>query len=839
MTQLNEHGQTGIGSAAHWAMPRLGVVITMLGLALSAHAADTTVHNQHEFVVVHSDDGSYEIGHESKSVMHARVGVSVDRNWVTSSDYPQHRVSESSFEDAVGNGRQVTVQCSGLAGRPDLSYEVRLYNAIDGGEIRVEVQNHTGKSVTIESLRSVEAIGDRPLNTGASESSDRVLSDSFSEDWPPLKIYDLGQAPGGMHRAVGSQLIYNQESKESIFFGALSADRFLTIMHLKVNSDASHDSAIASYTVDSTGTTEIQASDPESGLRRAPKKNLVELSLPLAPDAVLSSERLMFALGNNYYSILDTYGAAIRVLHHSRSGTGPMLGWWSWTAFYSGITEGNSWTNAQWLAEHLKHLGFDYFHLDLGYEYARGEYTTPNAAQFPNGLVPLTRKVAGLGLKMGFWTAPFEASGRSWVYEHHKDWLVHNAQGEPIQIGVGTEAGKETLFVLDTTNPSAQEYLRRTYETLSKEWGATYIKLDFMDNTAIEGYYYRPNTTALEAERIGLQIIRDAVGDHVLLDKDGSPMLTPVGLVDEGRLSQDTGHSFARSKEAAPGIAARYYMQHNFFLSDPDALTISRQMIEERRIQAPLTLNEAQVSVTLAALSGGMFELGDDLPTLGQDPDRLALVTNPEILQMIQFGKAALPLDLLTYRSADEQPSIFLLREDARQKMLAVFNWTERANSHVLSYSDLGLSPDHAYRVIDVLHPDEKLAFDASGLHVADQPSRSVALLKILDDSIAAQPPSINAQVPVKGKLGEELGFAASAVESNVPALSYHWDFGDGVVTDGAVLTHTYTREGGYKVHLRVEGMDGLTFEQDYPVNVKGSVPLPTPKRGLPGQQTE
>jgi hypothetical protein len=79
---------------------------------------------------------------------------------------------------------------------------------------------------------------------------------------------------------------------------------------------------------------------------------------------------------------------------------------------------------------------------------------------------------------------------------------------------------------------------------LVKEWGASYFKLDFMDNTAIEGYYYRPQTTALEAQRIGLQIIRDAVGEHVLLDKDGSPMLNPVGLVDEGRLSQDTGHAF-------------------------------------------------------------------------------------------------------------------------------------------------------------------------------------------------------------------------------------------------------------------------------------------------------
>jgi hypothetical protein len=99
--------------------------------------------------------------------------------------------------------------------------------------------------------------------------------------------------------------------------------------------------------------------------------------------------------------------------------------------------------------------------------------------------------------------------------------------------------------------------------------------MDFMDDAAVEGAYYRPDTTALEAQRIGLNIIRSAVGDNVVLDKDGSPMLNPVGIVDAGRISQDTGHSFDASRDAASGIAARYYMNRNFFIADPDAFTVS------------------------------------------------------------------------------------------------------------------------------------------------------------------------------------------------------------------------------------------------------------------------
>jgi alpha-galactosidase len=76
--------------------------------------------------------------------------------------------------------------------------------------------------------------------------------------------------------------------------------------------------------------------------------------------------------------------------------------------------------------------------------------------------------------------------------------------------------------------------LPQTGETCStiREWGDRLIKLDFMDTTAIEGQRHRPDTTGLEAVRISLEAIRAAVGEDVILDKDGGPMLTPAGLVD-------------------------------------------------------------------------------------------------------------------------------------------------------------------------------------------------------------------------------------------------------------------------------------------------------------------
>jgi hypothetical protein len=798
----------------------------MVGLTLPSAAQQApSLENGQLAVTLRPQEGSYEVRIKGLEhpVLGARLGAAIDHHWVRSSDYPRHRAAESAFDDALGRGHQITVTFLGVRTRPELICILRLYDGLPFGDVQVIVHNKTPKVVTVQAIRSVEATSVPPVDLGGREAADRVLSDSFSEDWPVLRIYDLGRAPKGMHRGVGSQLIYNQESRQSLFLGALTSQRFLTILRLSAEAPASGEPKITSYTVDSTGTTEIQREESDLGNR--PAQDQVELSLPLPPGKELASERVMFAAGGDYYAQLDTYGEAIRRLHHARVSGSNLIGWWSWTAFYGGITEGTALTNAHWLGEHLKGLGYGYFHIDEGYQYARGEYTTPNAVQFPRGMRPLGHEVCWLGLKLGLWTAPFEVVDRAWVYQHHKDWLVHNARGKPIRVGF-VRPGTDPLYVLDTTHPGAQLYLSQTYRTLVREWGVRYIKLDFMDTTAIEGYHYRPHTTALEAQRMGLEIIRKAVGPDVLLDKDGSPMLNPVGIVDEGRISVDTGHSFQASKEADPGIAARYYMHRNFFVNDPDAFTVAGQLLPEQewhQSRVPLTLDEAKVSIVLSAVSGGMYEIGDDLPTLGSDPDRLALVENRELLQMAKLGRAALPLDLMTYRPEDEQPSLFLLREDPRQTMLAVFNWTEERRSHKVTSSDLGFLTGHSYQAFDVLDQERPIPFDGGVLPLDDQPPHSVRLIKFVDASLPPAPPTVTTQVPAAAETGQPVKFSAAS-GSGVPVLSYHWEFGDGTSADGAEATHTYTGTADYIVQLTADGIDGIPAHESFRITVSGSV---------------
>jgi hypothetical protein len=289
-------------------------------------------------------------------------------------------------------------------------------------------------------------------------------------------------------------------------------------------------------------------------------------------------------------------------------------------------------------------------------------------------------------------------------------------------------------------------------------------------------------------------------------------MLAPVGYTDLGRTSTDTGHSFRGAKEDATGIAARYYMNRNFYGADPDAFSISEQLITDHpwhSQKVPLSLDEAEVSITLAAIAGGMFEIGDDLPTLGADPERLALVENPDVLNMLRLQRAAVPEDLMTYLPEDGQPSIFFLREDRRQSILAVFNWTDGPRSHDLDLKQVGFVANGRIEAFDLFRHERSVTLAGGRLHIFEQAPHSVRLIKLVDGSVPASPPSVQANIPPKGQIGESVEFKASVAPDSVPALKYVWEFGDGTRDEGAVVHHAYTRNGNYNVRLVVDGLDG------------------------------
>jgi hypothetical protein len=773
-------------------------------------------------VTVDAKNGSYSIYSAAVSgpVLTASPAIRVDGQWIFAKDYPHCEVSRANVASTLGSSEESTMHCSGNDQAPDLLLRIRAYSQLPFGEIQLTAQNSSARPMHIESFRLAQADGAEVIHLGGDPGSDRVLLEGFSEDRPPVQVRDLNNPEKGAHRSTGTQLIYNRQSGISWFAGALSTEKFLTLFRLKMAGE--NTSATHSLEIDSTGSTELMV---DNSLKNSPAEDRIALNLPLPPGGELKSETMLFSVSRDYHNQLETYGRLVHDLHHARVDAPTPMGWWSWTACYFGLSQGVARTNAEWLAQQLRPLGYKFLHIDEGYSYARGEYLTPDANAFPDGLAAFEHQVLQLSLTPGLWTAPFEVSERAWVYQKHPEWLVHNANGAPIHLGKAS-GDKEQLYALDTTHPGAQQYLRETYQTMARAWGVRYIKLDFMDDTLVEGFHHQPDVTALEAQRIGLNIIRDAVGEAVLLDKDGGDMLNAVGLTDTGRTSQDTGHTFSASREAATGIAARYYMHRNFYLADPDAFTVSRQTLPDQgwhNSNVPLTLDEAKVSIALAAISGGMFEIGDDLPTLGRDSDRVALVRDGDLIEMAELGKASRPLDLMTYAAEDLQPSMFFLQESKRQSILTIFNWTEGPRSHQLNRKDLGLDATCDYEITELLQP-AAVAQKLGESIKTEQPPHSVRMFRIVNGCVTPANPAFSASIPDAGKAGEPISFKAQVPDSANPVLRWRWDFGDGVADEAPSVQHTYTSAGQYKVHLQAVGIGGATAEKEFTLPVNGSI---------------
>jgi len=87
-------------------LPRLMLAVVILWFVSLACAAGATLKNDSLLVSIDPNDGSYAVGLNSNSpaILRARVAVQVNHDWIESTAYPQHQVTESSFEDVLGRG---------------------------------------------------------------------------------------------------------------------------------------------------------------------------------------------------------------------------------------------------------------------------------------------------------------------------------------------------------------------------------------------------------------------------------------------------------------------------------------------------------------------------------------------------------------------------------------------------------------------------------------------------------------------------------------------------------------------------------------------------------------
>ncbi|WP_328498769.1 alpha-galactosidase [Streptomyces sp. NBC_00414] len=203
--------------------------------------------------------------------------------------------------------------------------------------------------------------------------------------------------------------------------------------------------------------------------------------------------------------------------------------WCSWYAYYENITE-------QQLTKDitaLRGLPFDVVQVDDGWERAVGDWE-PND-KFPSGMKALADRITDAGLRPGLWIAPFIVHPQSRTARQRPELLLRDDRGEPVVAGHNWGTG---YWALDLSRPAAREQLRETIRRVSREWGFTYLKLDFIGAATVPGARAE-DLGREEAYRIGLGIIREEAGPDAYLLGSGAPLLPSLGLIDGIRSGPD------------------------------------------------------------------------------------------------------------------------------------------------------------------------------------------------------------------------------------------------------------------------------------------------------------
>jgi len=187
-----------------------------------------------------------------------------------------------------------------------------------------------------------------------------------------------------------------------------------------------------------------------------------------------------------------------------------LTGWTSWYNYYTNISEEIILKNATAFAE--KETPIDIIQIDDGYQTKIGDWLSIKPS-FPNGMAKVANEIHDKGFKAGLWLAPFVCEKDSDLFKTKKDWLLKDAQGNPVAVGY-TPLWSGWFYALDFYNQEFQKYISSVLYTVLSKWGYDLVKLDFLYAVCV---IPRPNKTRGQVMYEAMQFLREIVGDKWIL----------------------------------------------------------------------------------------------------------------------------------------------------------------------------------------------------------------------------------------------------------------------------------------------------------------------------------
>lgn len=391
----------------------------------------------------------------------------------------------------------------------------------------------------------------------------------------------------------------------------------------------------------------------------------------------------------------------------------PPMGWNSYNCYGAAVTEKEVKANADYMAEKLKDLGWEYIVMDYCWSYPHPPNSTqnnppqfrlkvdnspvpwlamdefgrllPDPRKFPSTLgngsyKELADYIHSLGLKFGIHVMRGIPRQAVWAKSPVKG--TNGITADMIAYTTSLCPWLNQMYGVDMSKPGAQEYCNSLAE-LYAEWGVDYIKIDDIDLD--EKYPYRGS----EAEAMHKAILN--CGRRIVLSLSLNMKLENMAHVKSisnvWRISKDfldnwdlLKDQFALTDKWTPAREPGNW-------PDADMLQlgwISRHGLHDPERESQFTKDEQYTHITLWCMAKSALMMGGDLPDNSQFVENL--LTNDEVLAANQNSYDAKQL----YRR-DELVVWTSKISDSEDIYVAFFNLNEATKSVSVDFKELGL----------------------------------------------------------------------------------------------------------------------------------------------------
>lgn len=363
----------------------------------------------------------------------------------------------------------------------------------------------------------------------------------------------------------------------------------------------------------------------------------------------------------------------------------PPMGWNSWDCYGASVTEEEVLANAEYMAKHLLPLGWDTVVVDIQWYEPTADSSQyhafarlcqddwsrliPSENRFPSsvgnrGFRPLGDRIHAMGLKLGIHI--MRGIPRQAVHKNTPiDGSVYKAReiAHPNSIC----PWNTDMYGVNPAHPGAQDYYDSLFR-LYAEWGVDYIKIDDLAASRLYGPHFDE-----------LALVRKA------LDRCGRPMILSLS---PGPASVEKAHvyrQYAHLWRITDDFWDRWELLRDMFdrcdqwyahvgpgsWPDCDMLPLGHIGIrsvdgggEDR--QTRFTVDEQRSMMTLWCLFRSPLMFGGELRD--NDPETLALISNPAVLRVHREGRNPHPL------TAGGPHRVWLSEGPEKQLWIGLFN---------------------------------------------------------------------------------------------------------------------------------------------------------------------